>query len=120
MNVCQVKRFDNHLLLNWPNTQTNIFPFPDSLDGSRWDLIRKCINAIHSEVFAPYEDQLYVEGSRAQRLPSGRMVIGQKDGGQTWSYAFCTGRHTTNSFTVHGPCDQFDNKETDYDNKMFS
>ena len=39
---------------------------------------------------------------------------------QTWSYAFCTGRQTTNSFTVHGPFDQFDNKETDSDNKMYS
>ena len=57
------------------------FHFPTVTDGSRWDLIRKCINAIHSEVFAPYEDQLYVEGSRAQRLHSGRMVIGQKDDG---------------------------------------
>ena len=61
--------------------QTYFHFAPTVTDGSRWDLIRKCINAIHSEVFAPYEDQLYVEGSRAQRLHCGRMVIGQKDEG---------------------------------------
>ena len=33
LHVCRVKRFCNHLLQNWPNTQTNIFPFPDS---NRW------------------------------------------------------------------------------------
>ena len=34
--------------------QTYFHFVPTATDGSRWDLIRKCINAIHSEVFAPY------------------------------------------------------------------
>ena len=38
---------------------------------------------------------------------------------QAWSYAFCTaGRQTTNSYTVHEADNQYDNKETDSDNKI--
>ena len=37
---------------------------------------------------------------------------------QAWSYEFCTaGRQTTNSYTVHEADNQYDNKETDSDNK---
>ena len=39
---------------------------------------------------------------------------------QAWSYAFCTpaGWQTTNSYTVHEADNQYDNKETDSDNKI--
>ena len=79
-------------------------------------------NAIPPQDFAPQRPQDTIragfKGGRDYIVVEWLLDNGMME--QTQSYAFCTGRQTTNSYTLHGAGNQYDNKETDSDNKIYN